>query len=174
MSCTFPTLVTSHSEKVCHVWNLELIRNQQYNPVNVCESPLKFATSAICAFADGKGFAIGSIEGRCGIMNVNFMKQGKDTVDNDFCFKCHRNEQDSSGDVYTVNCISFNKKHNTFCTVGSDGTFIIWNKDTKSRYKMSKAAPIGMTACAFNDDATLLAFACGEDWTKGNEFAKQR
>jgi mRNA export factor len=95
-------------------------------------------------------------------------------VYNDFCFKCHRNEKTSDGDVYTVNAISFNKKFNTFCTVGSDGTFTIWNKDSKSRYKMSKPAPLGMTACAFNDEATLLAFASGEDWTKGNDFAKQR
>jgi len=95
-------------------------------------------------------------------------------VDNDFCFKCHRAEQGNEGDSYTVNHISFNKKHNTFCTTGSDGTYIIWNKDTKSRYKLSKAAPIGMTACAFSDDASMLAFASGEDWTKGVEFSKQR
>jgi hypothetical protein len=72
MSLSFPLMVTSHSEKFFHVWNLELIRNNQFAPVSVSESPLKYATSSLCAFADGKGFAIGSIEGRCGVNDVNF------------------------------------------------------------------------------------------------------
>jgi mRNA export factor len=58
--------------------------------VTVVESPLKYQTSSIGAFGDGKGFAIGSIEGRCAIMNVNFAKAKKDICENDFCFKCHR------------------------------------------------------------------------------------
>jgi len=72
MSCSFPLLVTAHSEKYCHVWNLETIAQNNFNPVTVFESPLKYATSSLCAFGDGKGFALGSIEGRCGINNVNF------------------------------------------------------------------------------------------------------
>lgn len=91
----------------------------------------------------------------------------------DFCFKCHRVEAGNEGDAYTVNHISFNKTYNTFSTVGSDGTFIIWNKDTKSRYKSSKAAPLPMGACCFSEDASILAFASGEDWSKGVENANK-
>ena len=94
--------------------------------------------------------------------------------DTDFCFKCHRTEANGEGDAYTVNCISFNKIYNTFSTAGSDGTFINWNKDTKSRYKSSKAAPLPMTACCFSEDATILAFASGEDWSKGVENTKKQ
>jgi mRNA export factor len=72
MACSFPVLVTAHSEKWCHIWNLNNIMLNNFNPLTVVESPLKYQTSSLGAFADGKGFAIGSIEGRCAIMKVNF------------------------------------------------------------------------------------------------------
>lgn len=72
MSGQFPLLVTSHSEKHIHIWDLNKILNGIFDPIHVLESPLKYATSAICCFGDGKGYAVGSIEGRCGIVNVNF------------------------------------------------------------------------------------------------------
>lgn len=82
-------MVTSHSEKWIHIWNLQSVLNNQFAPLHVVESPLKYATSAICAFGDGKGYAVASIEGRCGIVNVDFNKP--EYVDGkDFCFKCHR------------------------------------------------------------------------------------
>jgi len=52
-------------------------------------SPLKYATSSLQAFADGKGYAIGSIEGRCGIVNVELNNPDAEDT-RDFCFKCHR------------------------------------------------------------------------------------
>jgi mRNA export factor len=72
MSGQFPLLVTSHSEKHIHVWDLNKINQGVYDPIYVSESPLKYSTSAICCFGDGKGYAVGSIEGRCGIVYVNF------------------------------------------------------------------------------------------------------
>jgi len=72
MSLSYPLLVTAHSEKWFHIWNLDKVRLNNFNPDTIIESPLKYFTSSICTFADGKGFAIGSIEGRCAIMKVNF------------------------------------------------------------------------------------------------------
>jgi mRNA export factor len=37
----------------------------------VTESPLKFPTSSITAFAKGNGYLVGSIEGRCGVKNFD-------------------------------------------------------------------------------------------------------
>lgn len=66
MSCVYPLLVTAHQQRIIHVWNLdEAFKTNNFNPSDVFESPLKFATSAVSCFADGKGFCIGSIEGRC-------------------------------------------------------------------------------------------------------------
>lgn len=177
MSGAFPILVTAHSEKFIHVWDLKNCFNNNFNPIEVRESPLKFATSAICAYADGKGYTVGSIEGRCGIVNIDLQNPSSESKD-DFCFKCHRQENPKQfdGDVYTVNSISFNKLHNTFGTCGSDGQYIIWNKDTKSKYKSSTKAqnPMPVTAGCFSDDASVWAFATGEDWSLGAESAKLR
>lgn len=65
MSCTWPLLVTAHQSRLIHVWDLEYcFQNNQFQPTDIIESQLTFATSAINCFADGKGFCVGSIEGR--------------------------------------------------------------------------------------------------------------
>jgi mRNA export factor len=71
MSGEFPLLVTAHSEMYVHYWNLNNITNNDFNPLGVMQSPLKYPTTAIACFADGRGYAIGSIEGRCGIKNID-------------------------------------------------------------------------------------------------------
>ena len=76
MSCQFPLLVTAHQDRFIHVWDLQFcFQNNNYNPKEVTESPLKFATTSIACFGDGRGYAVGSIEGRCGIKNVDPNKQ---------------------------------------------------------------------------------------------------
>jgi len=175
MDCSYPLLVTAHQDRFIHVWNLEKnISMENYNPIDVVESPLKFATSAVSCFADGKGYAVGSIEGRCGIQNYDVNKEDKNRG-MDFCFKCHRNEnpKNKSADVYSVNGFAFNKKYNTFATYGSDGTFVTWNKDTKSKYKGSKKMPSPVTACDFDDNANMVAYAIGYDWSRGAEGTKE-
>lgn len=149
--------------------------NNQFDPIHVVESPLKYATSSIACFADGQGYAVGSIEGRCGIVNVDF-KCVSALDAKDFCFKCHRVEDTNKrdGDVHTVNHITFNKQHNTFATAGSDGSYIVWNKDTKSRYKCSNKSDLPINVACFSEDASLLAFASCEDWGLGADSASQR
>ena len=72
MSCEWPLLVTAHQDRFIHIWCLnENFHTQNYNPKEVVESPLKFATTSIAVFGDGKGYAVGSIEGRCGIKNYD-------------------------------------------------------------------------------------------------------
>ena len=140
MSCKFPLLVTAHQDRFIHLWNLdECFRSNQWNPKELVESPLKFATTAISVFGDGKGYAVGSIEGRCGIKNYDISKQDLNKNE-DFCFKCHRNEQKGQpkADVFSLNGITFNEAYNTFATIGSDGVMVMWNKDTKSKYKSTK------------------------------------
>ena len=174
MSCEFPLLVTAHQDRFIHVWDLgTAFRTSNWNPKEVTESPLKFSTTAIACFADGKGYAVGSIEGRCGIKNYD-LKRADLNRDADFAFKCHRNEapNSKSADVYSLNAIAFNKAYNTFVTIGSDGHFFTWNKDTKSKYKSSKKFPGPLTACDFSEDGKMLVYAIGYDWSKGAEGAK--
>ena len=118
---------------------------------------------------------MGSIEGRCGIVNVDF-NNVQNTDSKDFCFKCHRQEDSATkqGDVYTINGIAFNQCFNTLVTVGSDGQWFTWNKDTKSRYKQSPKSQMPITAVAFSPDGMVLVHAHGEDWSLGAAAAQQR
>ena len=170
MSCQWPLLVTAHQDRYIHVWNLPVnFQSNNWNPQEVTDSPLKLATTSICVFGDGKGYAVGSIEGRCGVKNYDTTKQDKGKGA-DFCFKCHREETKQpqpKADVYAVNGITFNTLYNTFATFGSEGSIIIWNKDTKAKYKASKKFPAPVTASHFAEDGKLLAYAIGYDWCKG-------
>lgn len=58
-------------------------------------------------------------------------------------------------------------------TSGSDGRMVIWNKDTKSRY-MDKKVQMPITVSCFSDDANILVFSSGEDWSLGGATAATR
>lgn len=48
LSCTYPILVTAHQQRLIHVWNLEnAIKKNSFEPTEIVESPLKFATTTI-------------------------------------------------------------------------------------------------------------------------------
>jgi mRNA export factor len=156
MSGEFPLLVTAHSEMVIHYWDLRKIFSKQFEPQGILSSPLKFATTSICCFGDAKGFAIGSIEGRCGIKYVNLDTNSTTSAD-DFCFKSHRVDDDPKSSyakpsqVYSVNGLTFNKKFNTFASYGQDGCYFFWNKDNKSKLKSTKPGPSPVTAADYHE-----------------------
>lgn len=176
MSCQWPLLVTAHQDRYIHVWNLQhTTMTGQFDPVDLLESQLKFATTSLSCFGDGKGFAVGSIEGRCAITNYDLTVANKGK-EKDFCFKCHRNEDQKTkqGECFTVNAFAFNQKFNTLASFGGDGLYITWNKDHKTKYKTSKKFPSPVTTGDFSWDGALLAYAIGYDWSLGDSGAKAR
>ena len=92
----------------------------------------------------------------------------------DFAFRCHRTKGNIVN-VYSVNDIAFNKVYGTFCTIGSDGIYSIWDKKKKSRLheRSENNDGVPLTACDFNSSGNLLAFASGYDWSRGAEAAKE-
>ena len=104
-------------------------------PLKTHQSPLRHQIRTVALFPDQQGYAIGSIEGRVHIQHLNDGDGGRD-----FAFKCHRDP--TTQDIYAVNAISFNKKHGTFVTAGSDGTFNFWDKDAKQRLKGFPRFPV--------------------------------
>ena len=127
-----------------------------------------FATSAVNCFADGKGFCIGSNEGRCCVKP--YIPSLHDKGDGrSFCFKCHRKEDlaTKSAIVYPVHGFCFNKKHNTFYSYGGDGTYVSWNKESKAKYRASEPFQGPIVAADQNEDGTMLAYAVGYDWQGG-------
>jgi len=175
MSAQWPLLVTAHQDRFIHIWDLRKVVTGNFDPIDLIESPLKYATTSLTVFGDGKGFVVGSIEGRCSVNNYDFDKSDKGKKD-DFCFKCHRTEDQNKkqGECFTVNGFAFNRQYNTLVSLGSDGHFYTWNKDLKSKYKSSKKFPSPMTAGDFSHDGSLMAYAVGYDWSMGAEAQKQR
>lgn len=54
-------------------------------------------------------------------------------------------------------------------TFGSNGTFAIWNHSTKSKYHESPIFELPIQAGDVSDDASLIAFSLGYDWSQGSE-----
>jgi len=128
------------------------------------ESPLKFQSRCVSCFPDQTGFAIGSIEGRVGVQYVHKVPN-KDH----FAFKCHRQGQNNTN-VYSVNCLAFQKTFGTFATVGSDGVVTFWDKDNKQRLKAFPSIGQTIPCAAFNAQGNLFAYASSYDWSKGASF----
>ncbi|KAK6458137.1 WD40-repeat-containing domain protein [Scheffersomyces xylosifermentans] len=149
--------------------------NQPQQIFKNSQSPLKWQTRSICCYPQGNGFAIGSIEGRCGIQYINENEQNKFG----FAFKCHRKTNggtagsslrtgaSSPSQAYPVNSISFHPVYGTFSTAGSDGTFCFWDKDARQRLKSFPELNSTITATAFNKNGTIFAYALGYDWSQG-------
>ena len=92
MSGEYPLLVTAHSGFKIYYWDLKKIFSGNFNPQGETTSPLKESTSCIQCFPDGKGYVIGSIEGRCGVKYID-LDNNKVNTNDDFCFKSHRIEE---------------------------------------------------------------------------------
>lgn len=136
---------------------------------NTLVSPLKFQTRSVSCYQDGTGYAVGSIEGRCAIQYVDPGQQ----QNLGFSFKCHREQATTSRSetkIYAVNDICFHPVFGTFATVGSDGTFHIWDKDAKHRLKASNNVGGTIPCAAFNRSGTIYAYAVSYDWSKGYQF----
>ncbi|TPX31703.1 hypothetical protein SeMB42_g07714 [Synchytrium endobioticum] len=161
MDCVSNLLVAGTAERMVIVYNLQ----NPGQPFKNIQSPLKWQTRCLACFPDGKGFAIGSIEGRVGIQYV----EDKDSSLN-FSFKCHRG---TNNDVYAVNSITFHPIHGTFSTAGSDGTFNFWDKDSKQRLKTSSAVGDPIVSTSFSRDGRIFAYGACYDWSRGYEHSKQ-
>lgn len=165
----YPRCVIGTAANQIHVYDLASQRK-----VDSFASPLVHQMRTISIFADGMGFAIGSVEGRVGIQYFNDKSKN-------FAFRCHR-EQPQAGRnteclVFPVNSLSFNPKYNTFASAGSDGTFNFWDKDTKQCVKKFEKCNQTISAAAFQQtkDAhtlPLYVYAVSYDWHKGPEFDK--
>ena len=164
MDCRFPWIIVGTAER--HIQWMDL-RNPA-TCVKSIESPLKWQTRVISCFSQGPpGYAVGSIEGRCGITYIN----DKDAAAN-FSFKAHRKEETNkigtNSEVYPVHSIAFHPVYGTFSTAGGDGAIIFWDKDAKQRLKQVVATDRPITASAFNRDGRIFAYATGYDWARGS------
>lgn len=120
---------------------------------------LNWQARTIACFNDGSGVAIGGIEGKVDMIAV---KPGD--KESWFIFKCHRKEKE----VFPINKIATHPIYSTLATCGGDGTYSIWDKQTKTRTKTG--GPGGrqaITTGCFDRTGKFFAYATGYDWSRG-------
>ncbi|CAF96553.1 unnamed protein product [Tetraodon nigroviridis] len=161
----YPMAVVATAERGLIVYQLE----NQPSEFRRIDSPLKHQHRCVAIFKDKQnkptGFALGSIEGRVAIHYINPPNPAKDN----FTFKCHRSNGTNNTtpqDIYAVNAISFHPVHGTLATVGSDGRFSFWDKDARTKLKTSEQLDQPITACCFNHNGNIFAYASSYDWSK--------
>ncbi|XP_022901346.1 protein Rae1-like [Onthophagus taurus] len=121
----------------------------------------------IALFRDEKqepaGYALGYAEGRVAIQHLN----SSNPSDN-FVFKCHSSQP--------VNNLAFHPVHGTLATVGFDGAFNFWNKDTRTALKTNwKALPKqSITRCAFNHDGQIFAYTADDKWSMEDGYSTEK
>ena len=170
-----PALVVLTADKLVHVFDL----TAGLNKIAEYKSPIdKFQNRCVASFADGKGFAIGSIEGRVAVEPYSELPKKslpppttKDPNSPNFIFKCHRDKRPDNGfNIYCVNSISFHPG-NTLCTGGSDGTVTFWDKDVRCRLgaleKFKNKCPV--TSVVYAPKGNVLFYAMSYDWSRGAE-----
>jgi mRNA export factor len=179
MSLSSPLLVVGMSDRMISYYNLNKLSGTNFTHEAIFESHLRYQTRRVACFPDKDGYAIGSIEGRVAIKYIDLNKTPEINPEtksmnskDDFAFRCHRTGENMA-EVYPVNDISFNHAYGTFCTAGGDGSWIIWDKDSRSRLKQgSFNNKIPMTAVDYSANGDLLAYATGYDWAKGIAYEK--
>lgn len=67
---------------------------------------------------------------------------------------------------WQVNDIAFHPIHNTVATVGSDGTYSFWDKDSRIKLASSEQQEQSITRCCFNHNGQIFAYAVSYDWSK--------
>lgn len=161
MDCVHPLLTVATAERNICVINL----SEPTKIFKLAMSPLKFQTRSLACFIKGDGYAIGSVEGRCAIQNID-----EKNASQNFSFRCHRNQAGNSADVYSVNSIAFHPQYGTFSTAGSDGTFSFWDKDSHQRLKSYPNVGGTISCSTFNRTGDIFAYAISYDWSKGYTF----
>lgn len=163
----YPMAVVSTANRHTLLYQLE----GQPQMIKTQELTLRYQHRCVAVFRDRQrrtptGYAMGSVEGRVAIQYVNSMNP-KDN----FTFKCHRSIlANSCQDVFAVNDIKFHPVHGTLATVGADGRFYFWDKDSRTKLKMSEQMEQPITKCAFDHTGQIFAYAVCYDWSKGHEF----
>lgn len=132
----------------------ELVRIRK--PKQHAQTALKQATRCIACFPDQSGYAVGSVEGRVSIVSF---KDPSTT----FSFKCHRLD----GQVLPVNDIHFHPNGTSLATVGGDGNYVFWCKDSRQRLQQFRPCHAPVVAGKFSPAGDLFAYAVCYDWSRG-------
>lgn len=66
--------------------------------------------------------------------------------------------------------MAFHPTHGTLATAGGDGSYQIWDKDSKQRLKSALNLGGPLTAAAFSKHSDIFVYSIGYDWSKVEHF----
>jgi len=172
-------LVVGTSDRAVHIID---ISNKEGGLLNAVEETrndiMRYQLRTIACFPDGRGFAIGSIEGRVSWEYFTSVLESPNNVLRQYAFKCHREKFESdvgqgafSEKIWPVNIVVMHPSlHGSFATGGSEGLVMIWDGvNRKKLFKNQKNFPTSVTALGFNSQGTKLAMASSYDYVLGPE-----
>jgi len=132
------------------------------------------ALRSIKFLADGSGLAFGSVGGRCNISKLDRTVLPKISLGNVTQFKAHKVDgrfcSKKLAMAYPLDSILTNsRKANGFLgSCGGEGRIVFWDFAAKNKIcEFDKKAPV--TCGKMSWDGRLLAYAVGEDWSRGIE-----
>ncbi|AFN83245.1 WD40 domain-containing protein [Encephalitozoon romaleae SJ-2008] len=119
-------------------------------------SKLNWMIRSIACAQDNETFALGGIEGKAEIFNINSPVKK-------MIFRCHRVDNK----VYAVNSVSFlPTNHNILVTAGGDGTIVFFDAQARMKiFTQTESQPI--TCGRFNTNGNYYVYATGNDWSTG-------
>ena len=165
------TLVVGNSNREILIYDFA----NNMAPVSCFESPMKFQTRTMAIFGDESGVAIGSVEGRVAMEYFNELERDRSKKaqgQKSFVYKCHRHNNNKRQEVaYAVNDIQF-MTSNTFCTCGSDGSIVLWNRSAKREITQltTHQGKCPIYAARFANEMPCLAYSVSYDWSQGSDF----
>ncbi|KAI5188401.1 mRNA export factor [Nematocida sp. AWRm77] len=124
---------------------------------------LTWQIRTVACMYDSMRAVIGAIDGRVDIIAVQETKD--QNLQNFFAFKCHR----ENTDAYPVNKLLVHPVyHDNVLTCGGNGTYTLWNIQTRSRIKTGgPGLNNSITSAAFDMGGKHCAYSIGYDWSKG-------
>eukprot|EP00798_Chlamydomonas_sp_ICE-L_P012143 gene12143-15251_t len=174
MSASNTHLVVGTSGRHVLIFDLRRLDNSGM-PEQHRESSLKFQTRTICCYPDGRGFALGSVEGR---VAMEFFDQKPEAQTGKYAFKCHRQQEDNTEVAFPIQVpigrqdgkngwgaislqvsASNHPTHGTFATGGGDGVICTWDGENKKKLFAISKYPTSVSSLAYNRDGSLLAVA---------------
>jgi mRNA export factor len=178
-----------------------LHKHQTFEPMHQSPVSLSHQIRCIGIMRNGFGWCLGGSEGRCVVeyradvpvppstppLEILFKSTSpklfgpvQHPMTANFNFKCHRQDEKTGGstisNAFPCNGVSFNERHNTLATCGSDGTYVFWDQDNRKKLKgfpeqkpAAKVASFGNSIIdiEFSADSDYIAFAVAYDWAKG-------
>ncbi|KAJ9521705.1 hypothetical protein QJQ45_015367, partial [Haematococcus lacustris] len=164
LSSAANTLVVGTSRRQVLIFDTRKVEFGQ--PEQQRESSLKYQTRSVACYPDGRGYALGSVEGRVAMEVVDLQPEAQAGK---YAFKCHRRVEEGKGEVvHPVHAITYHHGHGTFATGGGDGVVNIWDGANKKRLFQISRYPTSVSALSFSRDGQFLAVASSYAYEQGD------